>query len=299
MKKKITNISSAIRKSNINGLIFILPLVAIIGIFLYFSFVFIIKNSFYKIDFSYKPLEYVGLRNYLIALQDKKFFHALFNNIVFALVDIFAGLSVGFILSIFLCFSFRGVRFYRTLFFVPTLLPNALLTAVFASMLQYNFGTLNTILRKIGLEILAKHWLSTPGWAYISVMSIGFYLIGLPMMYYTAQLMTLEPSIFESAIIDGAGLKDMIWRILFPLLKNSHKTVTLTIMLSSFRVFERVFLLTAGGPGYATEVTGTYIYVFFSQHGQGNIGFVSALSVIVLVIAIFIGTVQLIIYRKN
>ena len=240
----------------------------------------------------------VGFRNYFLALTDGNFLHSVLNNFAFSTAAIIASVTLGYLLSVFLSFKFRGVGLFKTLFFIPSLLPMSLIAVVFAGMLEYNFGTLNTILRTVGLEFLAQRWLSDPTLAYICVMSVSFYIIGIPMIFYTSELTTINTSITEAAAIDGAGMKEMLTMILFPLLKNSHKTVILSTLLGSLREFERVFLMTQGGPAGATEISGTYIYGFATSGGK-SVGYVSAVSIVVLAIALIISFVQLRLYRKQ
>jgi raffinose/stachyose/melibiose transport system permease protein len=283
-------------KSSIPGYLFVLPLLIIFAIFFVYSFYFLIKISFQDANLSFVNSQFVGLENYKILLQDMRFFKSIFNNTVFSGFAIFISITFGFAIAIFLSFKFRGVKLLQTLFFLPTLMPMALVATVFSVMLEAKFGTLNTFLHSIGLGFLAQNWLSDPGFAYFSVMFVSIYLIGIPIMYYTAELTTIDPSIFEAATIDGAGLWRIMTFILYPLLQNSHKTIIVSMLLASFREFERVLLMTDSGPAGVTEISSTYIYSFAKQGME--MGYVAAASVLVLIIGFIIAFVQLQIYRK-
>ncbi|MBF9018180.1 MULTISPECIES: carbohydrate ABC transporter permease [unclassified Oceanispirochaeta] len=270
-------------KHNWRGYLFILPLMLILGVFVIYSFILLVQGSFFKTDLLFNRSKFVGLQYYKIALQDPYFFKAIINTLVFAASSVFFGISLGFIFSVFLAFSIKGGNFFRTLFFVPTLLPNALIAAIFGGMLRYRFGALNDFLAV--LRITPVHWLSDPAMAYISVLTISLFMIGIPMMYYQAELATLDKGMFESAQIDGAGFWRITTQIIFPTVIHSHKTIVMTLMLTTFRAFERVYLLTAGGPARSTEITGTYIYTFFAEGGGRNIGYVNAISTLTLILA--------------
>jgi raffinose/stachyose/melibiose transport system permease protein len=285
-------------KNNIGGYLFILPLLIIFVVFLLFSFYFLIKNSFYRVTISFLNPKYVGLNNYKAVFGDPEFFTALINTFLIAVASIFAGLTFGFIISVFLGFAFKGKKFFQSIFFIPAMLPIAMVAAVFGSMLEYRDGALNSFLRFFGLGGFAQRWLVDPKLAMMSVMSVSIYLVGIPIMYYTADLATLNTSIFEAAIIDGAGLKDMMVSILFPLLKNTHKTITLSMFLGSFREMERVYMMTNGGPGGSTQIIGTYIFTGARSPGS-NLGIVSAASVIIMIIAFIIAFLQLRMYGKS
>ncbi len=286
------------KKHDWQGYIFILPLLIILGIFLFFSIGFMFKTSFFKVDLTFTEGTFVGWKNYRIAFHDKYLFRAIVNTIIFAAASVFFGVTAGFLFSVFLCFKFTGVRFFRTLFFVPTLLPNAMIAAVFAGMLQYNYGTLNEVLKFFHLNFLAQRWLSDPTLAYCAVLMIGLYLIGMPMMYYTAELSTISQSMYEAATMDGANFWQITISVIFPTVVYSHKTIFLTMMLLSFREFERVYLLTWGGPGHATEISGTYLYDFFTE-GASNVGYVSAISIIVLIVALVLAVIELKFFERR
>lgn len=288
-KRKSVNLE---KEHNIAGYLFILPLLVVLLCFLLYSFYFLISNSFNYVTLSFLNPKFVGLDNYRIVLTDGKFYTALINSFLLSGADIFAGITFGFTLSIFLSFKFRGVKFFHTLFFVPAMLPIAFISAVFSSMLEYKEGTLNSLLRFMHLDFMAQRWLVEPHLAFGSVLSVSVYLIGIPMMYYTADLTTLNNSIFEAAILDGADLRKMMTLILFPLLKNTHKTIFISMLLGGFRQMERVLLMTDGGPGGATEIVGTYIFRGTRSAGS-NLGVVSAAGVIILIIAFLIAFIQL------
>lgn len=184
------------------------------------------------------------------------------------------------------------------LFFIPSMLPIALMATVFGSMLEYKNGIVNQILRGVGLGALAQRWLADPKLAMGAVCSVSIFMIGIPIMYYTADLTTISRSILEAATIDGAGMKDQLLLIIFPVLKNTHKTIILSMLLGGFREMERVYLMTDGGPGGCTEIIGTYIYRATRSAGS-NIGLVCAAAIIVLIVAFIISFIQLKLTSKN
>ena len=210
---------------------------------------------------------FVGIENYYLLLTHNQFYRAIFNTLLFAGIAILAGLTLGFFLAVVLSLKMRGSRFFYAVFFLPS------------------------------LDALTQRWLVDPTWAYIAVIAIFVYIIGLPIMYYTADLSTLNLSLLEAAVVDGAGTVQMFRLILFPLLRGAHKTITISILLGAFRAFEIIYLSTGGGPSGKTEITGTYLYNFATS--GLNIGYVSAASVIVLIIALGISFFQLTLYGRS
>lgn len=296
--KTVRKYRSLESEHNLSGYVFILPLIIILSVFLLYSFYYLIRNSFNYITISFANPSFVGLENYKFTLTDPRFYKALLNTFLISGADIFMGLTFGFLVSVFLGFHFRGRKFLHSLFFIPAMLPIAFIAAVFSSMLEYREGTLNNIFRFIGADFMAQRWLAEPGLALFSVMSVSIYLIGIPIMYYTADLTTINNSVLEAALIDGAGLKNMLVSILYPLMKNSHKTIVLSMLLGGFRQMERVYLMTDGGPGGATEIIGTYIYRSTRSPGS-NLGMVASASVMILLIAFVLAFIQLKVFANE
>ncbi|MFI3213606.1 MAG: sugar ABC transporter permease [Eubacteriales bacterium] len=291
MNKK-NQLSALQKRNNLSGFIFLLPLIIIFICLMGYSFYFLIRYSFFDVTIAFKEPEFVGFSNFQMVLKDSQFYRALFNTFLLSSANIFFGLTIAFLIAVFLNFSIPGKRFFHALFFVPSMLPIALMAAVFNTMLQYKDGLVNNILRAVGLDFLAQRWLADPNLAMFSIMSVSLFLIGIPIMYYTADLTTISSSILEAATIDGARMKDILIFILYPMLKNTHKTIILSMILGGFREMDRVFLMTDGGPGGVTEIVGTYIYRSFKTPGA-NLGRICAISVLVAIISFTIGFVQM------
>lgn len=278
--------------NNRDGYLFLLPLLIIFIGLLGYSFYFLLSNSLRDVTITFRQSEFVGLKNYETIIKDLGFWRSLLNTFILSTANIFCGLTIGFMVAIILNFKIKGKRFFHALFFIPSMLPIALMATVFGSMLEYRSGIVNVILRGAGLEVLAQRWLADPRLAIWAVCTVSIYLIGIPIMYYTADLTTLNKSVLEAATIDGATMRHQLFLIIYPMLKNTHKTIILSMLLGGFREMERVFLMTDGGPGGSTEIIGTYIYRATRSAGS-NIGLVCAASVIVLIVAFVISFIQL------
>lgn len=286
------------KRNNKAGFLFLLPLFLIFLCLLSYSFYFLFVNSFRDVTITFRKAEFIGIKNYQTVLRDKLFWKSIINTFILSTANIFCGLTFGFIISIILNFKLQGKRFFHALFFLPSMLPLALTATVFGSMLEYKNGIVNQLLRGVGLGVLARRWLADPHLAIWAVCSVSIFMIGIPIMYYTADLTTLSRSVLEAATIDGAGMKDQLLLILFPMLKNTHKTIILSMLLGGFREMERVYLMTDGGPGGSTEIIGTYIYRAARSAGA-NVGIVCAAAIIVLLLAFFLSFIQLKMTEKN
>ena len=286
------------KRNNRAGFLFLLPLIVIFIGLLGYSFYFLIVNSFRDLTITFRHTEFTGLANNKTVLTDLKFWRSLLNTFILSAANIFCGLTFGFFIAIVLNFKMKGKRFFHALFFIPSMLPIALMAAVFSSMLEYKNGIINQLLRGVGLDVLAQRWLADPRLAIFSVCSVSVFLIGIPIMYYTADLTTISDSVLEAATMDGAKTRHQLFLVIYPMLKNTHKTIILSMLLGGFREMERVFLMTDGGPGGKTEIIGTYIYRATRSAGS-NIGLVCAAAIVVLIVAFLISFIQLRLTEKD
>ncbi len=272
-------------------LFFFGPLIVIYAVYYVFSTGFLISTSLQKISISLVNGKWVGLRNFELLLTDPRFLIALKNNFLFAGVAIGAGLTLGFLIAVLISSGVRGRSVLYTVFLLPTLMPLALIATVFRTSLEARMGALNETLRALGLDMFALNWLIEPNLAFGVVCVLFVYLIGLPIMYYVANLSTINTSLIEAAILDGAKTPRLMWEILFPLMKGTHRTIVISTLLTSFRAFDIVFFSTGGGPGGVTEITGTYVYNFSTS--GANVGYGSAAALIAMIAAFLISLIQL------
>jgi len=277
--------------------IFFGPLIAFYAVFYFFSAAFLIRTSFQDVSLSLRNAVQVGWENYRLLLDDPRFIDALRNNFVFAGASIGAAVTIGFFIAVALWAGVRGRSMFYAAFLLPSLMPIALVASVFRTMLEARHGAVNELLRDVGLGSFAQRWLVNPDLAYGVIIIMFVYLIGLPILYYTANLAVINTSLLESAVLDGARPLRLMYGIIFPIMKSTHKTVTISTVLISFRAFDIVFFSTRGGPAGRTEITGTYVYNFTTS--GTNVGFASAAAVVVLLISLLVSAIQLRIYRHE
>ena len=287
------------RRSNWRAaLVFLLPLLVIYAVYFAYSIVFLAQTSFTKVSLTFFNSIDVGWRNYELLLGDPVFTRAILNNLLFAVISIAAALTIAFFIAVALSAGVRAGRLFYLIFLLPALMPVSLVATIFGSMLQERYGVFNETLRAIGLDALALPWLTEPGLAFGVVAVIFVYLIGLPIMYYTADLSALPTESIESALIDGAGTFRIMRSIVFPMMRSTHVTIILSLLLLSFRALEVVLFSTRGGPNQSTDIVGSYVYGFATSAGP-TIGLVSAASIIVLVIALILSLVQMYVLREK
>ena len=278
--------------------LFLSPLLVIYAVYYAYSIVFLTQTSGQRVGISLLRPVQIGMRNFVLLFQDDVFLRSILNNLLFAGVSIVVALTVAFFIAVALSTGVRGRKLFYLLFLLPALIPLSLVATIFGSMLQERYGAVNETLRSLGLGGLAQSWLTTPHWAYLAVVLIFCYLIGLPIMYYTADLSALPTSALEAALIDGAGTFRIMTSIIYPMMRSTHITVILALLLGSFRALEQVLFSTGGGPGSTTEIVGSYLYKYVNSGGK-TIGFAAAASIIVLLIALVISVAQMFLTRPR
>ncbi len=280
------------------ALVFLSPLLVIYAVYFIYSIFFLGQTSLTKVGISLMGSVDVGWTNFQNLLADPAFGRSILNNLAFGGISIAAAVTVGFFIAVSLSTGVRGRKLYYLVFLLPALMPLSLVSTVFGSMFQQRFGIVNESLRAIGLGELAQPWLTDPILSFAVVGLLFAYLIGLPIMYYTADLSALPVESLEAALLDGAGTFRIMRSIIYPMMGSTHITVVLALLLGSFRGLEQVLFSTGGGPGYSTQIVGNYLYSYSNSGGQ-TIGFVSAASLVVLLIALVISIIQLLVTRTR
>jgi raffinose/stachyose/melibiose transport system permease protein len=169
---------------------------------------------------------------------------------------------------------------------------------IFSKIFETNRGELNTILRTLNLDFLTQQWLADPKVALYAIAMVNIWQwTGYSMLVYYANMLSIPDDLYEAATIDGAGTVKKFFSITLPLLRSSHFTLFVLGALGTLKCFDLPFVLTKGGPNYATEFFSTYIYKkSFDLFDQGG---ASTLVVLMFIIAIIITVAQLVIYTRN
>jgi raffinose/stachyose/melibiose transport system permease protein len=228
-------------------------------------------------------INFVGLQNFALIFSKQNYWHSITNTLLFTLVTIVLKTVVALLLALLLT---RGLRrffnFHRVIIYLPAILPMIVVGIVFRSILHPTTGALNEFLRAIGLDFMAQRWLTNPDIALYSVMLVDTWKgVGFIMVILIAGLQVIPTEYYEAAQIDGANAWDEFWKITLPLLIPTLTVTTVLNLLYGLKVFDIVWVLTNGGPGYATETVYT---VVFKEFSKGRYGVSTALSTLLFVI---------------
>jgi ABC-type sugar transport system permease subunit len=248
--------------------LYALPATAAMAFAFGFPLVQVVRDSFYAGNFA-SPI-WVGLDNYKGVLSDPAFRQSIFDNGKLLLtVPIMLGL--GLVIALVLNDRIRGGRHYQSVVFLPYVLPATAIGIAFSFLLQEN-GVLNTSLRKAHLGGLAQDWL---GNSHLAIVSVGGLVIwqqlGFAVVVFTAALLALPPETAEAARIDGAGWWQLQLRVLVPQIRPIIVLLTVIQVITVISwVFNYVYVLTAGGPGFSSSVMELYIWRSFSNGSDGT-----------------------------
>ena len=258
------------RRDNINGYLFCLPGLVLFGFVGLYSVCFSIYLSFFNwtgVDFA-GTARYVGLDNFKIFLANGNpvktslFFAGLLNNFKIGFYSIVVTVPVSLILA-FVVTNTKRAGIYRTIYFIPMVASGAGVYYAWKGLFD-NKGVINTLMRNLNLEMLvAKGGMfgnTTTALTGVIITVIWSSIPGTIMLYY-AGLSNIDSGLYEAASIDGASKFQMLWRITWPLLKPMTIIIIIQRLNGAFQMFENVWVLTRGGPGGATDVVGSLMYV--------------------------------------
>ncbi|MBU1314491.1 carbohydrate ABC transporter permease [Pseudorhizobium marinum] len=240
---------------------------------------------------------FVGVANYENALLDNPdFWLVVRNSVIFAigLVPLNMALALGLALA--LSRPFFGVVFFRTVFFAPVITSAIAWAIVWKFLLQGEGGFINQILATVG--VTGPNWLREPNWAMAAVIVTRVIkMVGLNMILYLAALQAIPRDYEDAARLEGASRRQIFAMVTWPLLAPTTLVIMVITTIGSFKVFDHIYQMTGGGPENGTLVLAFYIY----QQGFKffNIGYASALAMIMFVIVMALTLVQVMLRRKG
>ena len=232
--------------------------------------------------------QFVGLENYVTMFHDEVFYKAFFNNLIYLVIVVSMQLLIGLFFAILLTYMTKHVTLVKTLYYVPCIITTVAITQLFRSMYSTEpMGLLNQILQKVGLGGMVTSWLAKVS-TVLPAVSIpeGWRFTGMYMVIFYAALVSLDPSVYEAAKIDGASEMQILFKIKMPLIKDIILLTLSMCLTGAFRGFDIPFLLTSGGPGNASELMSTYMYK--KAFSSNQYGYGSTLAVFIIIESILV-----------
>jgi len=224
-------------------------------------------------------LSLVGFDNYKRLLSDPYFIRSLKNNVTWIVAFVFLSLPIGLAMAMLFNNSMKGSRLFKTLIYLPMTLSFVVVGQVWSWILEPKYGALNTFLRFVGLDSLARPWLSDLGIVTYSVIAAALWRqVSYSMILFLAGLQNVPREQVEAALVDGAnGWQRFRYVILPALWPSTVVTITVSI-IDSLRAFDIVHVLTRGGPFYSSSVIANYMYI--QAFNNYRMGYGSAIAVV-------------------
>jgi oligogalacturonide transport system permease protein len=261
------------------GFMFVLPFVIGLTTFKLFPFVMSFALSFTKYDIINEPV-FTGLENFKEIFLNDKTFHKSFGVTVFF---VFVAVPLRLIMALFVAnvlnFKLRGINFFRTAYYLPSVLGGSIAVAILWRFIFAQHGLINVIIRKVGLEPIP--WLGSEHTAIWTIVLLNVWQFGSAMVIFLAALQNVPVSLYEAAAIDGASKMQVFFRITIPLITPMIFFNMINQTVHAFQEFNGPYIITQGGPLQSTYLMSYYIYEMCFRYFA--MGYGSALSWILFV----------------
>jgi multiple sugar transport system permease protein len=264
------------------ALVFFAPAAVFMILFFVYPMFLLFRDSLYD---SKTGTHFVGAENYVHALTADRFYQSLTNTVLFVIGAVALELVIGLVLALLLSTGFKGSHIARTLFLSPLMIAPLVCGLIWKFMLNDQFGILNSLLFKAGIIDSPQSimWLSDEKYALLSCIMADVWLTTpFMMLVLLAGIQGIPESLYEAAHIDGASRSQRFWHITLPSLRPVIVVAVLIRMIDAARSFDIIWVLTQGGPNYASSVLSTMIYNSMARYNQ--VGYASALAVLFMIV---------------
>lgn len=288
--RRIEERAAPISKGSSN-LLFVLPAIGLFGAFVLLPLLSAVYYAFTSWNGFTEP-QWVGLANFRRALIDTTHLWSYVHVVTYIVGTLFLEVGFGLMMAVTLNANGRLFSAMRGMFFSPMVLSMTAAGVLWAFVLDYRTGLLNSVLENIGLGAFAAPWLSEPATALFAIMLVsGWRFSGFYMIIFFAAIRRIPRNLFEAATIDGASPFRQFFDITLPLLKQNMLVAVLLAVTGGFAGFDLFFAMTNGGPFNTTEVPATWIIKQAFSHNE--LGYGTALTVILAVVVISISLLYL------
>ncbi|HNS34754.1 MAG: sugar ABC transporter permease [Thermotogaceae bacterium] len=269
-------------------LLFILPGLILVGLFVYGFTAWTFQVSLTNWRDVGSAGDFVGLDNYIrLFSKDRVFKTSLVNTLKLTLVFIGVTIPLGLFLAVLLDLNLKGKQLFRLIFLLPLSFSFVASASMWTWMFSPEIGSVNALLRAIGLDSLTQPWITSDKQALICIaIAYVWQFSGFSTLVYYAGISGVAPEITEAAKIDGASTFQRYMKVIIPMQRPATLTVLMILLMYSLRVFDLVWLMTGGGPGSSTEILSTFM--FRTAFNRNRFGYGAAVGVVMFAISILI-----------
>ncbi len=280
--------------------LYLFPALFIVIIVLYLPIFINLYESFFSWGAMSTKHEFVGFANYIKMFKDEVFYVALKNNMIFMVTSVIFQIGISLIIANVLECKFmrRSQNFFRSIYFIPSLLMVTVVGIAFKMIVSPSIGVLNPLLELIGADASKMDLLGNAGSATYAIAAMSqWQYIGYTVILFIVAIQNIPGELYEAADIDGANAVKKFFYITVPEIKDTILINTIITVTGSIREYDEVFVTTNGGPGYATETLATYLYKAGFRNDQ--MGYASALAFFIFIVTFIIGLAQMKGYRLD
>lgn len=264
------------------GLLFASPWIIGFAVFTAYAIAASLYYSFCRYDIL-SPPQWVGLKNYSRLLADDDVFRtALWNTMYMVILGLPVGLVASLALSLLLNARVKGIAIYRTVFYIPSLVPAVALATLWLWLLNTDIGLVNVLLAKVGIS--GPGWLTDPEWSKPALILMGLWGVGGSAIIYLAGLQGIPDHLYEAADLDGANAFQKFRHVTLPMLSPVIFFNLIMGLIGSFQYFTQVFIMTGGGPQDSTLFYA--LYLFNRAFVDLKMGYASAMAWILFAITL-------------
>ena len=263
-----------------------------------------VENMIYSL-FSWSSVRtesrFVGLENYRELFSSAIFWRALFNNVLYAIISILFQVFFALVIAAVLVAGVFGPllrNFFRTAFFLPSILPVTVVGLLWQLIYQPTIGLIDQILFATGLQSLSHVWLGEEATVMISVILVSqWQWTGYMIVLFMVAIQAIPNDLYEALRMEGASRVQQFFHITMPGVRESTLILAIITIFGSFKVFDIVWVMTAGGPNNASEVLGTHMYR--SAFRNDVSGYAAAVATVIFFITLAVGIVQIRLQRQD
>lgn len=261
------------------------PIFALLIVFVYYPPILGLVRAFYEWA-PLRPAQFVGLENFYRYFTYPESGREITNVLKLTYMGFVTGVIAPFVMAE-LIFSIRDAvskEVYRFAIVIPMLVPGVVYTLLWQHIFDPNLGPVNSFLGAVGLSALERDWLGDPVTALYAIIAVGFpWVSGIGTLVFLGGLAQISDSVFDACLLDGCTGLRRLWQVDIPLVLGQVRFLTILSVIGSLTTFERVLILTRGGPGYATSVPGLRMYE--RAFVTGEFGYASAIGLLLFAFA--------------
>ena len=275
--------------------LFLIPALLVLVVFFFIPFFQTIGLSFFDYSENIYKANFTGLNNYIEILRNPVFYKVMWNTVLYLIVAVPILVIFPLFLAILINQKIRGITLYTILIYLPVIVP-IVVAAIAFKWLYAQEGILNYFMQLFHLPAIG--WLTDPKYAIYSVIIVTIWKgIGYYMMIYLASLMSVPQELYEACDIDGAGFIRKHLTVTIPHIMPTIALVSTISTISAMKVFAEIYVMTKGGP---LDSTKTIVYYIYERAFENlDLGYASALAVVLLVIVMIFSLINILCFEKN